>query len=150
MSDLTYDIVIVGASLGGVAAALRAGAMGAQVCLLESTQWVGGQFTSQGVCKPDENKYVETVGSTASYRDFRHRCRAFYRNNYKLSDVGASMPLFNAGGAWDAAQPQFAVDPKTGDSILKQMLSEAPSVHLRGWIDQHVCGGLLPRRHRPR
>ena len=131
MSELDYDVVIVGASLGGVAAALRAGSMGRQVCVLEPTQWVGGQYTSQGVCKPDENKYVETVGSTASYRDFRHRCRSFYRNNYKLSDVGAAMPLFNAGGSWDAAQPQFAVEPKVADAILKQMLAESPNVHLR-------------------
>jgi hypothetical protein len=131
MSDISYDVIVVGASLGGVAAALRAAALGARVCLLEPTQWVGGQFTSQGVCKPDESKFVETVGSTASYRDFRHRCRAYYRNNFRLSARGAAMPLFNAGGAWNATQPQFAVDPKTADTVLKQMLADAPNVHLR-------------------
>ena len=72
-------MVVVGASLGGAAAALRAAAMGASVCLLEATAWVGGQFTAQGVTKPDENRYVETVGSTASYRDFRHLVRLYYR-----------------------------------------------------------------------
>jgi len=99
--------------------------------VLEPTQWVGGQFTSQGVCKPDENKYVDSVGSTAAYRDFHHQCRAHYRNNYKLSPAGANQPLFNAGGSYNAAQPLFAVEPKAADAVLKTMLSNAPTVHLR-------------------
>jgi len=131
VAKLLYDVVIVGASLGGVSAALRAQMLGAQVCLLESSSWVGGQYTNQGVCKPDENKYIETVGSTASYRDFRHRCRAYYRNNFVLADAGASMPLFNAGGSWDANQPQFAFEPKVADTVLKRMLSDLPNVHVR-------------------
>jgi len=121
---ITYDVVVVGASLGGVAAALRAAALGANVGLLEAGTWTGGQFTNQGVCKPDESQYIETCGSTASYRDFRHRCRAFYRDTYTLSATGAAMPLFNAGGPWNANQPQFAVEPKRADAVLKAMLAE--------------------------
>lgn len=131
MADVVYDIIVVGASLGGVAAALRAGAFGASVCLLEPTNWVGGQFTSQGVCRPDEHRWIDNVGSTVSYRKFRHRCRAYYHNNYRLSPIGASQPLLDPGGPYNANQPQFAVEPRLADSILKQMLSEAPSVHVR-------------------
>jgi hypothetical protein len=131
MADQAYDVLVVGASTGGVAAALRASAMGASVCLIDPTDWVGGQFTSQGVSKPDENKYIETVGSTASYREFKHLVRAWYRNNAHLSSVGASQPTLNPGGPYNAAQPQFAVEPKLGDTVLKQMIQAAPGLHWR-------------------
>jgi len=131
VADLNYDIVVVGASMGGVAAALRAGALGRSVCLIESSGWVGGQFTAQGVCRPDENRFIDTVGSTASYRDFRHRCRLHYRNNYRLSALGNSQPVLDPGGPYNAHQPQFAVEPRVADAILKQMLGAAPSIHLR-------------------
>ena len=131
MAEIHYDVLVVGASLGGVAAALRAGAMGASTCLIDESAWVGGQFTSQGVCKPDETKYVETVGSNALYRDFRHLCRAHYRNNYRLSAKGALLNPFDAGSAFDTPPPRFAAEPKVADAILKQMLSQAANVHYR-------------------
>jgi hypothetical protein len=138
---LKYDVLVVGASLGGVAAALRAAALGARVGLLEAGTWVGGQFTNQGVCKPDENEYIETVGSTASYRDFRHRCRAYYRTAYRLSATGSAMPYFNAGGPWDAGQPQFAVEPLRADAVLKEMLAEAPGIALH--LSTRVTGAAF-------
>jgi hypothetical protein len=127
MADQTYDIVIVGASLGGVAAALRAGAMGASVCLIEAGTWVGGQFSSQGVCRPDENAYVSTVGATVAYQSFRHDVRAFYRNNFRLSATGQQQPTFNPGGAY----PGFATHPSIADTVLTQKLQALANVHLR-------------------
>ena len=66
------DILIVGASVGGVAAALSALRMGYRVVLTEETRWIGGQLTSQGT-PPDENPWIDTeqTGCTASYRAFR-------------------------------------------------------------------------------
>lgn len=127
MNELQYDVVIVGGSLGGVAAALSAARMGASVCLLEKTKWLGGQFTAQGVCKPDDSQYTETVGSTQSYRTFRHDVRAYYRNNFCLSPEGNCQPTFNPGGAY----PGFALEPRVGDAVLKQQLAALPNVHLR-------------------
>jgi len=127
MADMTYDVVIVGGSLGGVAAALSAGAQGLNVCLLEATGWLGGQYTAQGVTKPDENRYIETVGSTQSYRAFRHAVRAFYRNNYRLSARGAEQPALNPGGDY----PGFTMEPLVGHNVLSQLLTDAPTVHVR-------------------
>lgn len=125
--EVDYDIVIAGASLGGVAAALRAAKMGASVCLLEETDWVGGQFTTQGVTKPDENRYVETVGSTASYREFRHLVRLFYRNNFRLSETGQNQPTLNPGGGY----PGFSMHPRVGHDVLLRQLAAAPNIHFR-------------------
>ena len=127
VTEVSYDVVVVGASLGGVAAALRAAAMGANVCLLEPTDWVGGQFTAQGVTKPDENQYIETVGSTASYREFRHLVRLYYRNNFRLSAVGQKQPTLNPGGDY----PGFSMHPRIGHNVLVQQLTAAPNIHFR-------------------
>ena len=127
MADLTYDIVVVGGSFGGCAAALSAARAGKTVCLIEATGWLGGQYTAQGVNRPDINRWVETVGSTATYREFEHNCRAYYRNNFRLSARGEAQPSFNPSGPY----PGFAVDPKIGHRVLDQMLSNEHNVHLR-------------------
>src|SRR6202166_5355323 len=116
MPDQMYDVVIVGGSLGGVAAALRAGSSGASVCLLESTGWLGGQYSAQGVTRPDEKRFIETVGSTASYRAFRHNVRAFYRKNYRLSAAGAAQPTLDPG----RANPGFRTEPRVAQVLLLQ------------------------------
>lgn len=43
------NILVVGASLGGVAATLAAARLGRTVILTEETSWIGGQATTQGV-----------------------------------------------------------------------------------------------------
>ena len=126
MADVSCDVLIVGASLGGVAAALRAGAIGATVCLVEPSGWIGGQMTGQGVCTPDENEYVETVGSTAAYRDFRQRVREFYRTTYRLSGEGAAMPRLNVGRCW--VNEGFSVEPLIGMRVFQEMLAEFPGI----------------------
>lgn len=49
------EVVVIGGSLGGVAAASHAMASGAQTCLIEVTPWLGGQISSQGVSAIDES-----------------------------------------------------------------------------------------------
>src|SRR5579862_7210514 len=129
MADMTYDVVIVGGSLGGVSAALSAAnvSQAVDICLLEATAWLGGQFTAQGVTKPDENQYIETVGSTQTYRAFRHNVRAFYRNNYRLSAQGSAQPEFDPGGGY----PGFTMEPLVGHQVLSQSLAALPNVHVR-------------------
>src|SRR5580700_7157932 len=100
MPGTNFDVLVIGGSLGGASAALSAATQGANVCLLEATGWLGGQYTAQGVTKPDDNQYADTSGSTQSYQNFRHNVRAFYRNTYTLSEEGAAQPEFNPGGPY--------------------------------------------------
>lgn len=53
-SERQTDVLVVGAGLGGITAALAAAEHGHTVTLTEPTRWVGGQSTSQAV-PPDEN-----------------------------------------------------------------------------------------------
>ncbi len=59
--ELAADVVIIGGSLGGCAAALAALRNGLRVVMTEETDWIGGQLTSQAV-PPDEHSRIETRG----------------------------------------------------------------------------------------
>ncbi len=83
MKEFHCDVLVVGAGLGGVAAALAALRLGKTVILTEETDWIGGQMTAQAV-PPDEHPWIETTGCTASYRRLRENIRRYYRNNYPL------------------------------------------------------------------
>ena len=65
--DWEAEILIVGASFGGVSAALAAARTGRRVVLTEESGWVGGQATAQGV-PLDEHPWIERYGSSESYR----------------------------------------------------------------------------------
>lgn len=95
------DIVIVGAGLGGLAAALAALRRGASVLLTEPTDWVGGQLTSQAV-PPDENRWIESGGATRSYRRLREAIRDAYRNDAArpLTAAARAKKELNPGNGW--------------------------------------------------
>ena len=63
MKNYDAPIVVVGASLGGTIAAWSAAKNGGgrRVLLLESTDWIGGQLTSQAV-PPDEHRWIGEQG----------------------------------------------------------------------------------------
>lgn len=76
----TCDVLVVGGGVGGVAAAEAAAKGGASVILVEATHLLGGQFTSQGVATPDENRFIEREPgpSTRRYRELREQVRVLY------------------------------------------------------------------------
>ena len=70
--------------MGGVAASLALAGRGHSVCLVEETDWIGGQATAGGVSALDENRFIEFAGGTRSYYEFRNRIRDTYRRNQAL------------------------------------------------------------------
>ena len=55
VEEIACDVLVVGGGTGGIAAALAAARAGSareaggwRVCLLEETDWIGGQLTAQG------------------------------------------------------------------------------------------------------
>ena len=121
------DILIVGGSAGGTAAALAAAEAGAFVCLLEDSGWLGGQLTSQGVCTPDEQKHIETFGGTRRYMAFRDAVRRYYQTEYRLSeeilaegrgDAENSPNHFNPGSCWVS---RISFEPRIGAALLREM-----------------------------
>ena len=117
---MACDILIAGGTAGGVAAALAAASLGANVCLLEETQWLGGQLTTQGVCTPDEQQHIETFGGTSTYMAFRNAVRAHYLSQYTLSEAGRSAERFsfNPGLCWVS---RISFEPAVGATLLREM-----------------------------
>lgn len=127
------DIVIIGGSTGGVAAALSACRLGRKVIMTEECEWIGGQLTSQAV-PPDEHAWIEQFGGTRSYRQYRENVRRYYRTYLPLTADAAFLPLLNPG---KAIVSRISHEPRTAHSVLLGML--APYVHsgklqiLTGW-----------------
>lgn len=93
---------------------------------METSGWLGGQFTSQGVTREDDNPWIETASSTAFYREFRNNIRAWYREHQTLSQAGAdqaALGLFNPGGEGGLLEFRFA--PRVGHIVLERMLEDA-------------------------
>ncbi|HTD35149.1 MAG TPA: FAD-dependent oxidoreductase [Candidatus Elarobacter sp.] len=124
MEELRYDVVIAGASLGGVAAALRASALGAKVCLLEASSWIGGQYSAQGLTRGDETEWINGgTGATASYLDFRRRARAWYTTRFVLSEAGKKLAPFDPGAPDHRYVSNLRISPRAAHETLLAMLA---------------------------
>ncbi|MGM7722192.1 FAD-dependent oxidoreductase [Metabacillus sp. Hm71] len=121
--EMKADIVIIGGSTGGCAAALAAAKMGKSVILTEETDWIGGQLTSQGV-PPDEHPWIEQFGCTQSYSQFRNLVREYYRRNFPLTTEASSRLLLNPG---NGNVSRICHEPSAALAVIHEML--APYVH---------------------
>lgn len=114
-----FDLVIAGGGLGGVAAALAAARAGMRVAMTEETDWIGGQLTQQGV-PPDEHQWIETHGSTRSYRDLRTGIRDYYRRFYPLTDAARARANLNPG---DGSVSRLCHEPRVALAVLEGLLA---------------------------
>ncbi|HEV7453726.1 MAG TPA: FAD-dependent oxidoreductase [Candidatus Saccharimonadales bacterium] len=119
----SYDVVVVGAGPGGIAASIQAARMGAHVALLEETDWVGGQMTAAGVGSMDEGSLA--ARNSGLYKEFVQNVMAYYGAQHKSVDTCY-------GGA-----SSICVDPKDGQIILRRMLDKE-SGRLQVYTGTHV------------
>ncbi|GIP31550.1 FAD-dependent oxidoreductase [Paenibacillus sp. J2TS4] len=121
--EMNADIVIIGGSTGGCAAALAAARMGKNVIMTEETIWIGGQLTSQAV-PPDEHPWIESFGCTRSYRRFRDGVRQYYRDHFPLTAEARAIRHWNPGSA---NVSRISHEPRAAWAVIEQML--APYIH---------------------
>lgn len=117
--EISADVVVIGAGLGGCAAALAACRNGLRVVMTEETDWIGGQITSQAV-PPDEHPWIERFGCTASYREFRDGVRRYYRDHYPLTAAARAEPHLDPGSGSVSA---LCHEPRVGLAVLHEMLA---------------------------
>ncbi len=117
--EFSADLVIIGGGLGGCAAALAAARNGLNVIITEETDWIGGQITQQAV-PPDENRWIETIGASASYQKFRTGIRDYYFRNYPLTEKARANQKFNPGNSWVSA---IGGEPRVALATLYEMLA---------------------------
>lgn len=105
----SFDVVVFGAGTGGSAAAIQAARMGANVALVEETDWVGGQMTAGGVSTMDEGGFNNDAGL---YREFIAAAEAHYAALGK-----------RARRCGIRAIP--CTEPSVSQQLLREMLSDA-------------------------
>src|SRR3954464_538965 len=113
------DILIVGGSTGGVAAAMAAASMGCHVIMTEETDWIGGQLTSQAV-PTDEHPWIESFGCTRLYRRFRDGVRDYYRHNYPLTAEARAVANLNPG---NGSVSRLCHEPRVALAVLNDLLA---------------------------
>ena len=141
-STLSCDVLVVGGGTGGVAAAEALARNKMSVIVTEPTSQLGGQFSSQAVACPDENRFIETSPGcgTKAYRELRTALRAKY----------AAMPGIlpgkskNVGDCWVS---RVSGEPLKWQEVILNRLKQ-PQV--AGGVKQpQVAGGVkqILRRH---
>ncbi len=124
--DVACEVLVVGGGLGGVAAGWAAARLGRRVCLLEETDWLGGQITSQGVSALDEHEHIEVFGGTGTYSHLRETIRDPYRHLVAKSKL--KEPL-NPGACWVT---RLAFEPIAAVRTLETLLApEVEAGHLK-------------------
>jgi len=107
------DILIVGGGTAGTAAAYEGLLAGKTVCLTEITDWVGGQFSSQGTSALDEAKKMRSLRYfPRGYNEFRGRILEQYDR-------------LNPGDCWVSASCFL---PKDGHAIAWKQLQRAARI----------------------
>ncbi len=119
MQTIQTDIAVIGGGLGGVQAARAACSQGFRVLLCEKTDWIGGQLTSQAV-PPDEHRWIEHQGATASYMAYRRLVREHCRQDPAASPLMKEKDIFCPGNSWVSA---LAHDPRLAHRLLSDSLS---------------------------
>ncbi len=129
------DVLVVGGGLGGVAAALAVARHGHSVLITESTDWLGGQLTTQAV-PLDEHPWIEMFGCTQSYRRLRDAIRTYYRDWYPLTDAARSARFLNPGAGLVS---KLCIEPKVAVSVIESLMAPYVSSGLVRILRRHVA-----------
>lgn len=114
-TQMKSDIVIIGGTPGGIAAAVAASRLGRSVTLVESQAHLGGMSAS-GLGKSDvEKKHL--IGGL--FREFTDRVQKHYLDTY-----GPDSEDFRL------CQSGYYFEPSVAEQVLTEMLSESPHVSI--------------------
>ena len=92
---------------------------GRTAVLTESTDWIGGQLTSQAV-PPDEHPWIERFGASASYRRLRHEIRDLLSTPLPLDRRSPANERLNPGNGSVSA---LCHEPRAALAALTALLA---------------------------
>jgi hypothetical protein len=123
-ADASFDVVVVGATAGGVATAIQVRRMGHTVILVEPGAHVGG-LTSGGLGATDIGNKAAIGGIS---REFYRRVRAYYQRPEAWKFERPED--YRSGRASEAAKEDamWTFEPHVAELILREMLAEADVV----------------------
>ena len=116
--SLTIDVLVVGASSGGTAAAIAAARRGVSVILTEESGIAGGQFTAQGLTALDQGLFgtgaVEARTYIGLYDDLKRYAREFYGTRSVLDRS-------NPGNCFVS---EFCFEPRVAEPFFAERLAD--------------------------
>ncbi|MER3500285.1 MAG: hypothetical protein C4295_02190 [Candidatus Fervidibacterota bacterium] len=128
--SVLYDLVVVGATPAGIAAAITAARFGHKVALVERTTHIGGMMT--GGLSATDRRYRQASGGLLV--EFLQRIARFYAQAYGEGSV-------QHRGCRDG----YLFEPKVALQVFRQMLAETPNLHL---YLRHELVGVLKNSNR--
>lgn len=106
---ISTEVLVVGGTTGGTAAALQSARSGVKTVIVEQTTWLGGMLTAAGVSCTDGNDELWS----GLWQEFREELYKHYKKR-------------NLFSGWVS---ETCFEPRVGDSILKAMAKKEK--HLR-------------------
>lgn len=117
------SVVVVGGSLGGVAAASHAMGQGAKTCLIELTPWLGGQISSAGVSAVDESLAMRAKENySKSWIDFKQLIKQQPVEMPKWSNNSPQKKVADINSCWVG---KLCFPPKAGATAAEQLLQSS-------------------------
>ncbi|MEM1278981.1 MAG: FAD-dependent oxidoreductase [Cyanobacteria bacterium P01_H01_bin.152] len=117
------DVVVLGGTLGGVAAANHAMQAGAQTCLIELTPWLGGQVSSQGVSAIDESRSMRQLQNFSdSWREFKRLIRGQPIRLPGWTGMSDRQFIYETNSCWVGS---LCFLPRAGANAAEQFLQSA-------------------------
>ena len=144
-----YDVVVVGGTPAGVAAAIAAARADKTVIIIEQAPVLGGVLSS-GVLRLDD-KYVES--NSGVMEEFRQRVKAYHCNEMGDDPLVQAHLKNDPRRVWNIAEGR-AWEPHTAARIYAEMVAEYPMITTRfnevavdvKMKDDHVTGVVTRER----
>ncbi len=119
----TCEVVVIGGSLGGVAAASHAMQSGATTCLIELAPWLGGQISSQGVSAIDEsNTMRQSETFSESWLSFKRRIQQQWVKLPDWTGLSEKQQVAGLNSCWVGT---LCFPPEAGEAASEQLLKDA-------------------------
>lgn len=114
------EVVVVGGSLGGIAAASHSMKSGAKTCLIELSPQLGGQISAQGVSAIDESVNMVLRDNFAdSWRAFKQLILSQVVKLPAWTGISAALPVKDVNRCWVG---RLCFLPKAGASAAQQLM----------------------------
>ena len=134
------QVVVIGGSLGGVAAAAHAMASGATTCLIEAAPWLGGQISAQGVSALDESLRMRQANNLSpSWQRFRGILKQQVVDLPAWSPGELSRSVGEINSCWVGT---LCFPPEAGAKASEQFLTDTnPSAPASRWATMTAFKG---------
>lgn len=107
--DVSYDVIVIGASTSGTAAGIQSSRLGARTLVVEQGPWLGGMLTAAGVSATDGNYKLRG----GIWGEFRDSLAAHYGGDSALITGWVSNVMF---------------EPSVGNRIFGNMAATEPKL----------------------